>query len=284
MSYQDKGQPQTVVVVRQDDEPNESKCCAGTTGFLLSFFFSPIFGACGLCCFRSSKGKGGVLVGSSCGTLLAGIGIIVGWYILSKVYTSADDILSATGVSSSSGITTPGYYWTNQDGTAFPCELDGTDFKYQGNFCTFESAAEEQIHSLLTSDVVSESFDMIVKILLYVGYGYGAVVVVKKDGAVKAKSPGFSVTSLDVERIAHAFDSPKETRLTYGLTIGDTNYKAVRCDSMSIYAKGDDGRGGVIVGRTTSHYIVGLYDNTMLSSVAAEAVEKLAEYFRKKNK
>lgn len=52
-----------------------------------------------------------------------------------------------------------------------------------------------------------------------------AAIIRKKDGAVKAKSPGFSVTSLDVERIAHAFDSPKETRLTYGLTIGDTNYK-----------------------------------------------------------
>jgi hypothetical protein len=38
------------------------------------------------------------------------------------------------------------------------------------------------------------------------------------------------------------------------------------------------------VGRTLSHYIVGMYDSAMLSSVAAEAVEKLSEYFRKKNK
>ncbi|KAI8853023.1 hypothetical protein BC829DRAFT_35319 [Chytridium lagenaria] len=62
----------------------------------------------------------------------------------------------------------------------------------------------------------------------------------------------------------------------------DVAYRAVRSDNLSVYAKND--KSGIIISRTHGHYIIGTYDSSMFASVAAEAVEKLGDYFRKKNK
>jgi hypothetical protein len=40
----------------------------------------------------------------------------------------------------------------------------------------------------------------------------------------------------------------------------------------------------LVIAKTTQHYIFGTFDSTMYGSVAIEAVEKLAEYLRKKDK
>ncbi|KAI9208630.1 profilin [Polychytrium aggregatum] len=110
-----------------------------------------------------------------------------------------------------------------------------------------------------------------------------AAIVRRKDGSIKAKSPQFVMTAQDLQKIVTAFDSPREVRTSEnGITLMDMGYRAVRADTLSIYAKND--RSGVIICRTYNHYIIGTYDGSMYASVAAEAVEKLAEYFRKKNK
>ena len=62
----------------------------------------------------------------------------------------------------------------------------------------------------------------------------------------------------------------------------DMSYRAVRADTLSVYAKNE--KHGVIISRTNQHYIIASYDPSMYASVAVEAVEKLADYFRKKNK
>ena len=110
-----------------------------------------------------------------------------------------------------------------------------------------------------------------------------AAIIKSKDGQVKAKSPFLSISLLDFEKISKAFVNPKEARAENGFVFSNTSYKAVRADTYSIYAKNNENC-GVIVAKTANHYIIGTYDSTMFCSVAAEAVEKLADYFRKKNK
>lgn len=62
----------------------------------------------------------------------------------------------------------------------------------------------------------------------------------------------------------------------------DVPYKLIRADKLSIYGRHD--KKGIVIVKTLHHYIIGTYDASMYASVAVEAVEKLAEYFRKKDK
>jgi profilin len=62
----------------------------------------------------------------------------------------------------------------------------------------------------------------------------------------------------------------------------DVSYKLIRADKLSIYGRHD--KKGIVIVKTLYHYIIGTYDANMYASVAVEAVEKLAEYFRKKDK
>ncbi|KAJ3391017.1 Profilin-4 [Lobulomyces angularis] len=111
-----------------------------------------------------------------------------------------------------------------------------------------------------------------------------AAIIRKKDGAVKAKSNGLQVLVGDCEKINKAFDSPLDIRSAeHGLTFFENQYKIVRADNLSIYGKTID-KSGLIICKTINHYIICTYDSTMYCSVAVEAVEKLAEYFRKKSK
>ncbi|KAJ3300692.1 Profilin-4 [Borealophlyctis nickersoniae] len=110
-----------------------------------------------------------------------------------------------------------------------------------------------------------------------------AAIIRRKDGAIKAKSPQFTLNAADWQRIQFAFENPREVRMAEtGISLMETPYRAVRADSLSVYAKND--KTGIIIARTANHYIVATYDANMFASVAAEAVEKLADYFRKKNK
>ncbi|KAJ3326336.1 Profilin-4 [Boothiomyces sp. JEL0866] len=110
-----------------------------------------------------------------------------------------------------------------------------------------------------------------------------AAIIKKKDGSIKAKSPFFIISPQEIQRIETAFLNPGEIRGSDGVvTFMDNFYKPLKADSMSIYAKND--QSGIIISQTLHHYIIGTYDSTMYASVAAEAVEKLGEYFRKKEK
>ncbi|KAJ3289575.1 Profilin-4 [Rhizoclosmatium sp. JEL0117] len=110
-----------------------------------------------------------------------------------------------------------------------------------------------------------------------------AAIIKRKDGSIKAKSPLFEITPMDYTKILIAFESPRDVRTgEAAITLMDMAYRAVRADNLSLYAKND--KSGIIVAKTHGHYIVSTYDGTMFASVCAEAVEKLADYFRKKNK
>jgi profilin len=80
-----------------------------------------------------------------------------------------------------------------------------------------------------------------------------------------------------------AFLAPAEFRANdTELNFLDVKYHAVRADDVSIYAKNE--KTGLIIAKTNMHYIFAAYDSSMYASIAVEAVERLAEYFRKKNK
>eukprot|EP00842_Homolaphlyctis_polyrhiza_P003363 jgi/Hompol1/4027/HPOL_006946-RA len=101
-----------------------------------------------------------------------------------------------------------------------------------------------------------------------------AAIIRQKDGIVKAKSPNFILSPNDLVKIETAFEHPRDVRSSEsGITFLDTPYRAVRADSLSVYAKND--KAGIIISRTSQHYIIAAYDATMYASVAVEAVEKL---------
>ncbi|KAK5666622.1 hypothetical protein BDV3_006089 [Batrachochytrium dendrobatidis] len=110
-----------------------------------------------------------------------------------------------------------------------------------------------------------------------------AGIIRQKDGVIKAKSPNFLLVPTDLAKIEAAFEHPRDARSgDSSISFLDIPYRAVRADSLSIYAKND--KAGIIISKTIQHYIIAVYDSTMYPSIAVEAVEKLADYFRNKNK
>ncbi|KND00797.1 uncharacterized protein SPPG_09157 [Spizellomyces punctatus DAOM BR117] len=87
----------------------------------------------------------------------------------------------------------------------------------------------------------------------------------------------------DWTRIQQGFENPREVRThDAGITLMDVGYRAIRADRLAVYGK--NGKAGIIIAKTQQYYIIGTYDSGMFASIAAEAVEKLADYLRKKNK
>ena len=83
----------------------------------------------------------------------------------------------------------------------------------------------------------------------------------------------------EIKMISTSFKQIGDTRSS-PFEIGDHKYRCVRADNFSICAR--DGKAGVIVARTSGSFIVAYYAAGMYPAVCAEAVEKLAEYFREK--
>ncbi|TPX60584.1 hypothetical protein PhCBS80983_g01666 [Powellomyces hirtus] len=119
--------------------------------------------------------------------------------------------------------------------------------------------------------------------LLSTGHVDHAAIIRIKDGIVKGKSPQFVLPSPDWSSIQYAFDKPREARIMEaGVTLSDVGYRVVRADTMAVYGK--NANLGIIICRTHQYYILGTYGVGMHASIAVEAVEKLADYLRKKNK
>ncbi|KAI8588815.1 profilin [Geranomyces variabilis] len=118
--------------------------------------------------------------------------------------------------------------------------------------------------------------------LLLTGHVDNAAIIRIKDGAVKGKSPQFSMQSFDWLSIQHAFEKPREARiLDAGVTLSDTGYRVVRADTMAVYGKNST-TSGIIICRTHQYYILGTYVAGMHASIAVEAVEKLGKRERTK--
>ncbi|XP_071818457.1 profilin-4-like isoform X2 [Apostichopus japonicus] len=106
-------------------------------------------------------------------------------------------------------------------------------------------------------------------------------IIRRKDVSLRASSAGFSLSNDQMERFVAAFRDPPRTR-EEGLFFNERKYKCVRADTSSIYAKCD--KIGVVLVKTGSLIVVGTYNDNMYPSVCIEAVEKLASYFKEKDK
>uniref|UniRef100_G1T911 Profilin n=1 Tax=Oryctolagus cuniculus TaxID=9986 RepID=G1T911_RABIT len=84
----------------------------------------------------------------------------------------------------------------------------------------------------------------------------------------------------DVRTLVNGFaKNPLQARRE-GLYFKEKDYKCVRADENSLYAK--NGNTGVIVVKTHLYLLVATYTESMYPSVCVEATEKLGEYLRKK--
>ncbi|XP_054421900.1 profilin-4 [Pteronotus mesoamericanus] len=93
-------------------------------------------------------------------------------------------------------------------------------------------------------------------------------------------SPGFSVMPSDVRTLVNGFaKNPLQVRRE-GLYFKEKDYKCVRADDYSLYAKNENT--GVVVVKTNLYLLVATYTEGMYPSVCVEATEKLGEYLRKK--
>ncbi|XP_076825353.1 profilin-4-like isoform X2 [Clavelina lepadiformis] len=106
-------------------------------------------------------------------------------------------------------------------------------------------------------------------------------IVDRKDGEIRASSPGFT---LPKDQILHLQESFKKCSMIRkeGLLFTDKNYRCIRADKNSIYAKSDND--GLIVTRANTLMIIATYTEKMYPSVCVEAVEKLTDYFREKGR
>ncbi|XP_070567530.1 profilin-4-like isoform X2 [Ptychodera flava] len=106
-------------------------------------------------------------------------------------------------------------------------------------------------------------------------------IIRRKDSSLRASSVGFHLYGDQIQKFIDAFKDPPRTR-EEGLLFENNNYKCVRADKNSIYAKCE--KIGLVMVKTHTLLILGTYNENMFPSVCVEAVEKLADYFKEKGK
>uniref|UniRef100_H0WPZ1 Profilin n=1 Tax=Otolemur garnettii TaxID=30611 RepID=H0WPZ1_OTOGA len=101
-----------------------------------------------------------------------------------------------------------------------------------------------------------------------------------QEQTVCVASPGFNIMPTDVRTLVNGYaKNPLQARRE-GLYFKEKDYRCVRADESSLYAKNENG--GVIIVKTHLYLIVATYNESMFPSVCVEATEKLGEYLRKK--
>jgi profilin len=110
-----------------------------------------------------------------------------------------------------------------------------------------------------------------------------AAIIRRSDGIIKAQSLDFNLTKSELRQIEKAFENPRDARVNdFTLKIMSMQYRPIRVDEGALYAKKE--MNGLIIARTKNFYILGTFVPDMIASIAVEAVEKLADYFRNKDK
>ncbi|KFO23387.1 profilin-4 [Fukomys damarensis] len=108
----------------------------------------------------------------------------------------------------------------------------------------------------------------------------GAALIKLQERSLCVASPGFSVMPSDVQTLVNGFaKNPLQARRE-GLYFREKDYRCVRADDCSLYAKSENT--GVVVVKTHLYLLVATYAAGMYPSVCVEATEKLGEYLRKK--
>ncbi|XP_031566684.1 profilin-4-like [Actinia tenebrosa] len=117
--------------------------------------------------------------------------------------------------------------------------------------------------------------------LVATGHVKNCAIIRRKDTTLRASSVGFHPSLDNMHAIANAFINPSGARKD-GLKFEDVLYECVRADKFSLYGKHESS--GIVVVKTATLFVVGLYSPEMSPSICVEAVEKLADYFREKAK
>ncbi|CAG5133847.1 unnamed protein product [Candidula unifasciata] len=115
--------------------------------------------------------------------------------------------------------------------------------------------------------------------LIATDHVHQCAIIRREDGSIRASSLGFNVYPDQVKVFLDAFRNPRQTR-EEGIYYDDKNYKCVRADADSIYAKCD--KSGLVLVKTATMLVFATYKENMFPSVCVEAVEKLADYFKDK--
>lgn len=97
---------------------------------------------------------------------------------------------------------------------------------------------------------------------------------------VKACSIGLKLDNEVITYFLSLFKDPMGIR-EHGINYEEKNYRCVRAERHAIYGK--LGKRGLVLVQTRTLMIVASFSENMLGSICVEAVECLADYFRKKN-
>ncbi|KAK2144047.1 hypothetical protein LSH36_791g01010 [Paralvinella palmiformis] len=117
--------------------------------------------------------------------------------------------------------------------------------------------------------------------LINTNHVQSCAIIRRKDAALRAASVGFHLHPEQISSLLDAFKNPPQTRED-GLYFDDKQFRCVRADKNSIYAKYH--KRGLVLVRTATLLIVATFNENMFPSVCVEAVEKLADYFKEKGK
>ncbi|XP_023690101.2 profilin-4 [Paramormyrops kingsleyae] len=107
-----------------------------------------------------------------------------------------------------------------------------------------------------------------------------AAILTIKNANVAAATARFNILP-QVQMFIDCFKHSEVTR-ERGLSFQDKSYTCVRADRNSVYSKSN--AQGLILVKTSLYIIVATYNENMYPSVCVEAVEKLADYLREKEK
>uniref|UniRef100_F7C1U4 Profilin n=1 Tax=Ornithorhynchus anatinus TaxID=9258 RepID=F7C1U4_ORNAN len=117
--------------------------------------------------------------------------------------------------------------------------------------------------------------NLLIDSLLGTKHVENAAIIKLQDQSVWVASPGFNVSAQDAYMLISAIASRSVQVRREGLYFTEKDYKCVRADEYSLYAKRDDE--GVVVAKTDRYLVVGTYNQFMYPSVCVEAVEKLGK-------
>ncbi|XP_018431015.1 PREDICTED: profilin-4 [Nanorana parkeri] len=106
-----------------------------------------------------------------------------------------------------------------------------------------------------------------------------AALIKIKEGIAVTSPPRFDLQPQHIQVIIDAFKNTPALRRD-GFNFRERNYKCVRADKNSVYAKCDDD--GLVMVKTKSNILLAVYREGMYPSVCVEATEKLGSYFREK--
>ena len=105
----------------------------------------------------------------------------------------------------------------------------------------------------------------------------GAIVSAAGDGSVWARSPGFQLSPQEAALLVKTFSDSSQAAAS-GLYVGGRKYMFLRCDGEAVYGK--EREDGVVVMKTRTALVIGLYTKGTVPGECATAVGRVADYLK----